>query len=251
MSGATSLAFVLARRPFREHDLQVTLLREDGCRMEAFAPSGQRSRQRYGASLSTLVLYRIGWTSGRAGPRLDDARPERAWPGLLLTLARQTAAQCGTAVALGLAEPIATDPALFTLLHGLYDHLAEDTLPGAPAALLARFVLEALDVTGHAPALDRCARCETPAPPASAVTLDPAAGGVVCRGCGGGRYRLSAPDRADLLSLLGGDLGRGGATSLQVATVLLGPFARESAEGIDRARELLREALVTGRVGSG
>lgn len=240
MSGATSLAFVLLRRPFREHDLQVTLLREDGCRMEAFAPSGQRSRHRYGAGLSTLVLYRIGWSPGRSGPRLDDAAPVRAWPGLLANLRRQTAAQCATAVARGLAEPIATDAALFTLLHDAYDHLDAAIPAGPPEALLARFVLEALDVTGHAPCFDRCARCDTPAPDTAAVTVEPAAGGVVCRGCGGGRYRLAAPDRADLRALLAGDARRGTVVSLQVAAALLGPVAPDAAEGLVKALDLFR-----------
>ena len=128
-----------------------------------------------------------------------------AWPGLLANLRRQTAAQCATAVARGLAEPIATDAALFTLLHDAYDHLDAAIPAGPPEALLARFVLEALDVTGHAPCFDRCARCDTPAPDTAAVTVEPAAGGVVCRGCGGGRYRLAATDRADLRALLAGD----------------------------------------------
>lgn len=249
MSGFTALAFVLLRRPFREHDLQVTLLREDGCRMEALAPSGQRSRHRYGAGLSTLVLYRIGWSSGRSGARLDDAGPVRAWPGLLSDLRRQTAAQCATAVARGLAEPMASDPGLFTLLHDTYDHLDAATPVGPPEALLARFVLEALDITGHAPCLDRCARCDTPAPEAAAVTVDPAAGGVVCRGCGGGRYRLAADDRANLRALLAGEPGRGTVVSLQVASALLGPVAPEAAEGLVKALDLFRTASATARSG--
>jgi len=246
VSGSTSLAFVLSRRPFREHDLHVILLREDGCRMETFAPSGQRSRQRFGAGLSTLVLYRIGWTPGRSGMRLDDARAERAWPGLLRDLPRQTAAQCATAVALALAEPIAQDRTLFPLVHDVYDHLAADTLPGSPAALLARFVLEALDLSGHAPVLDRCTRCDTPVPPEALVTIEPRAGGVVCRGCGGGRYRLQATDRSDLLGLLAGDLGRGGLTSLQVATAMLDAVAPEPAAGLERAFDLLRDPPPSG-----
>ena len=114
------------------------------------------------------------------------------------------------------------------------------TPAGPPEALLARFVLEALDVTGHAPCFDRCARCDTPAPDTAAVTVEPAAGGVVCRGCGGGRYRLAATDRADLRALLAGESSRGTVVSLQVAAALLGPVAPEAAEGVVKALDLFR-----------
>jgi recombinational DNA repair protein (RecF pathway) len=64
---------------------------------------------------------------------------------------------------------------------------------GAPAedALLC-LQIRVLAVLGFAPTLDRCVHCgKTPAP-GRAASFDATRGGIVCRGCGGGRLVLSA-----------------------------------------------------------
>lgn len=235
MSTDTRQGVVLARRPLREHDLRVTLLLDDGCRIEVLAPSGQQSRQRYAAGLSLLVLYRCGLTTGRKGVRLDDAAVDRAWPALLSDLRWQTVAAAATGVAEELAEPVPHDAGLFLLLVELYDAVSRETDPARSGARLVRFTLEALGYGGHGLALDRCVRCDNPAPEASLVTVDPSSGGIVCRACGGGSYRLQAADRAALRAVLTGQLDAYRPGLVQIIAALTASVAPRSSEILDRA----------------
>lgn len=238
MSEQRVLAFILDRRPVREHDLRVVLLLDDGARVEALAPGAQNSRRRFMSGLSPLSLYRVGITPSAKGLRLDDAQVERAWPGLLLSLPRQTAAITATGVARALAEPASADRTVFLLLGELYAQAESLPEPTRAGAALVRFVFECLAHTGHAIAFDRCVRCGTPAPDNARVTLDPLAGGVVCRGCGGGPFAMSASERADLRAVIAGELSRWSPSMLRATARLI-----EGVSG-DAAAMLLRAAPV-------
>lgn len=208
MSDRSLLAFVLDRRPSRENDLMVVLLLDDGTRTTVYAPGAQRSRHRYMAGLNPLSLYRIGLTDSPRGPRLDDARIERTWPGLAQSLPRHTAALTATGIARSLADHTATDRAMFLLLGELYSACETITEASLSAAALVRFTFDCLDHTGHSLALDHCVRCLRLAPENSRVTVDPRSGGVVCRHCGGGPLELSAADRTSLRAVRTGDFSR-------------------------------------------
>lgn len=221
MTELSARAFVLDRRPHREHDLRVTLLTEHGARVDAVALGGQRSKQRFMGALTPLALYRVRYTATPKATRLDEAVVDRVWPSLARSLRAQTAALAATGIARALAEPVPHDGALFLLLGELYTAAAEDDGRDALAARLVRYAFEALDHTGHAVALDRCVRCDTPAPDNARVTLDPHAGGVVCRSCGGGPYAMSAADRADLRAVRAGSIERGRAEMLRWAARII------------------------------
>lgn len=221
MTEHSARAFVLDRRPHREHDLRVTLLTEHGARVDAVALGGQRSKQRFMGALTPLALYRVRYTTTARATRLDEAVVERVWPSLARSLRAQTAALAATGIARALAEPTPHDAAPFLLLGELYTAAAADDDRDALAARLVRYAFEALDHTGHAIALDRCVRCDTPAPDEARVTLDPHAGGVVCRNCGGGPYAMSAADRADLRAVRGGAIERGRAEMLRWTIALI------------------------------
>ncbi len=238
MSARSARGFVLDRRPFRAHDLRVEALLDDGDRAVLFAPSGQRSRVRFAGGLTPLVLHAFNLSVSGKGLRLDDARIEKAWAPLHADLTRQTAALAGTGLLREIAHAVPGDRTDFLLLGELYDDLA--TLPPAEAPpRLLRFAQEALDHAGHAPVLDRCVRCQAPAPDDRAVTVEPAAGGVVCRACGGGRYRLSAVDRQALRAVLSGDRRAHRAGLVTLFASLVTGVAPESAPALARAAELL------------
>lgn len=237
MSERSARGFVLDRRPFREHDLRADVLLDDGERAELLAPSGQRSRVRFAGGLTPLVLHTFGITPSGKGLRLDEARIERAWPALHADLTRQTAALAGTGLLREVAHPAPGDRTDFLLLGELYDDLAALPPAEAPARLL-RFAMEALAHAGHAPVLDRCVRCQTPAPEGRPVTVEPAAGGVVCRGCGGGRLRLSADDRASLRAVLAGDRTRYVRGMVATFASIVEGVAPASAPALARAAEL-------------
>lgn len=237
MSEHRARGFILSRAAFREHDLRATLLTEHGARLALLAPGGQRSTRRFASGLSPLVLYDTAWTESRRGLRLDDATVVRAWPALLTDLRRNAAATVATGVASEVAEPAPGDSSLFLLLGGLFDELS--TAPPAHAcALLVRFVFEAVAHAGTAIALGRCVRCDTPAPDGALVTLDPREGGVVCRGCGGGPYRLGAEARARLRGVIAGARVDGDASLLALTTRLIGEVAAGAAAHVERSAAL-------------
>lgn len=225
-------AFVLDRRPHREQDLRVTLLTEHGARVDAVALNAQRSKRRFMGALSPLVLYRVRYSTTPKATRLDEAQVEQVWPGLSRALRSQTAALAATGIVRAVAEPAPHDAALFLLLGELYTAAAASDDRDALAARLVRFAFEVLDHTGHAIALDRCVRCDTPAPDGARVTVDPHAGGIVCRGCGGGPYAMSAAERADLRSVLAGDYSVGRAEMLRQAARIIEGVSVDAAGSI-------------------
>jgi DNA repair protein RecO (recombination protein O) len=237
VSERSARGFVLDRRPFREHDLRVDVLLDDGDRAELLCPSGQRSRVRFAGGLTPLVLHTLAITPYARGLRLDEARIERTWPALHRDLTRQTAALAGTGLLREVADASPGDRTAFLLLGELYEDLAALPSGQCPARLL-RFVMEALTHAGHAPVLDRCVRCQTEVPPERAVTVEPSAGGVVCRGCGGGRFRLSAVDRAELRAVLAGDLTRYVSGMVATMAVFVEGVAPVSGPALARAAEL-------------
>ncbi|MBL8602529.1 MAG: recombination protein O N-terminal domain-containing protein [Myxococcales bacterium] len=237
MSVFRARALVLRRAAFREHDLKVTLLLENDVCLEALAPSGQRSQRRFTAGLSPLCLYDLGWSESRAGARLEDAQCLQGWPGLSKRLGPQSAALACTGVIAAVAGPAPSQRVLFALLLELYETLSA---PDADAlAATVRFVFEALDVTGHGAVLDRCARCDRPAPAGVTVTLAADAGGVVCRSCGGGGFRMTASQRAALDALLRGAGGAIGPAHYDLAAALLGGVNAAAAEALARSRPLI------------
>jgi DNA repair protein RecO (recombination protein O) len=235
VSERSARGFVLDRRPYREHDLRAELLLEDGDRVEVLAPSGQRSKQRFAGGLTPMALHAFAMTPSAKGLRLDEARIERAWPALHADLTRQTVALAATAFARHATGPTPGDATVFLLLGELHARVATDADTRATPARLVRFAFEALDHGGHAPVLDRCARCGAPAPDGALVTVDPAAGGVVCRACRGGPFRVAAADRAALRAMIRdeADAWREGAVTI-FARVIEG-VSPEGAKVLSRA----------------
>lgn len=229
--------FVLSRTRVREQDLSLKLLLEDGRAMPVLAPSALASRVRYAAGLSPLALYTFTISSSRKGFRLDEALVERPYVALLSDLKRQTAAMTATGLCDEVSEPAPTDRELFLLLGELYANLSERPREES-AGWLVKFALEALAHAGHGIVLDRCVRCQTEAPTGALTTVDVTAGGVVCRGCGGGDYRLSALDRDALRRVQAGDLGAMREGLLSVTSALISGFAPRSAEVIGRVVSL-------------
>ena len=239
MSELVRRGFVLDRRPFREHDLQLTLLTEDGAALDALAPSGQQSKRRFAGGLSPLSLYRFALTPSRKGFRLDEAAIERAWPALWSSLARQSVVLCASALAGSLAEPLPGDPQVFLLLAEMHEQVSADATPELALARLVRFAFEMLTLTGRALVLDRCVRCEAPAPDQALVTTDPAAGGVVCRACGGGDFRVTARDRAALRAVVAGELGAYHPGLVAITARLVGGVVPEAGEVIVKGTSVL------------
>jgi DNA repair protein RecO (recombination protein O) len=70
------------------------------------------------------------------------------------------------------------------------------------------FVARALALLGYEPSIDACATCGKRPTEGQPALFDPARGGIVCRACGGGAWKLGAGTRRRLrTALAGGDDG--------------------------------------------
>jgi DNA repair protein RecO (recombination protein O) len=109
---------------------------------------------------------------------------------------------------------------VYSATEGLLDRL--DTHPpettSAGDALLAEFGLNLLAHLGWALELTRCVHCGRICPDGVPVTLDPRRGGLVCRNCGGGRYRVSASLKSVMVGASRGTLAE--LTTEDASTVL-------------------------------
>jgi DNA repair protein RecO (recombination protein O) len=111
--------------------------------------------------------------------------------------------------------PHTPEPAVFFATEHLLDQLDEfpPNSTSVGEALLAEFGLNLLSHLGWALELSRCIRCGRPCPQGVPALLDPRRGGLICRNCGGGPYRISATlrnimleaSRGTLAALSGGD----------------------------------------------
>jgi len=99
----------------------------------------------------------------------------------------------------------APEPRGFAIVVEALDRL---DLGGEPRPIVLRAGLELLSALGYALELERCTSCGRACPEGVAVLVDPAAGGVVCRACGGGPLRLGASVRLELCTIArGGESG--------------------------------------------
>ncbi|MBL9024734.1 MAG: DNA repair protein RecO [Myxococcales bacterium] len=109
-----------------------------------------------------------------------------------------------------LAPANVPEPVAFDLVDAALDRI-EDGPSAAATAVLAVAGLSLAAAFGYRLELDSCVRCSAPCPEGSSALLDPAAGGIVCRACGGGSVLMRAALRQSLRRAMRGEeteLGR-------------------------------------------
>ncbi len=179
---------VCGRRPSGETSLLVTILTENRGKLTVYSRGALRDHRRVGGALDTCS--RTAWSlrprgGGDGGiPLVHQADLIDAHRSLRLDLGRLLRA-------LFMIEVV-------RLHYGeggaLYEHLAAglaavDRRARTGRGFLWWFVSRLLELSGHAPELARCVICERGE---EIVSLDPAAGGAVCRACAPGRARTFA-----------------------------------------------------------
>lgn len=191
-------AVVLRRVDYRESDRIVTLFTEDHGRVGAIARAARRSQKRFAGGLESLCVVEVVLEPGRGDLyTLREARPSSPCLALLTSLERMECAGAGLELLRLMLAERQPEPELF----GLTVQFLLDLDGGAsPPTRLLQFQLDALDALGFSPELEQCAVCAKQAPASSVALFRAAAGGVVCRACGGGALRLSALTRATLLA---------------------------------------------------
>lgn len=201
-------ALLVARHPVGEADLVVRFFTQSIGMVSAMARNARRSSKRFGAlEPMHLLRVRIDCSPVRELGTLTEARLERPRLGLTARLAPMQAA--GRALRwLRRAAPIrAAEPELWAEVNGLLDRLDAPEADGerASEAALAVSGLRILGATGWGLELRACVRCGKACPERSRAILDVAAGGIVCRDCGGRGEVLSADERLALVGAVDGE----------------------------------------------
>jgi DNA repair protein RecO (recombination protein O) len=199
-------ALVVGRHPLGEADLIVRLFTESSGMLSAMARNARRSNKRFAAlePLHTLRV-RVESSSVRELGTLVEAAFERPRIGITTKLVAMEAA--GQALRwLKRAAPVRTpEPALWREINRLLDRLDGDIAAADVSACLATTGLRILAATGWAIELERCVRCNKPCPERARAIIDVAAGGIVCRHCGGRGESLSSTERVELLAAMHGN----------------------------------------------
>ena len=189
-------AVVLRSVAYGESDRILTILTESHGKVAVMARGARKSSRRFGGALEPYALIEADFAPGRGDlGRLAEARLVRAFPGVLTDLTRMSVAAAGLElVREALPDREAPDPRLLPTVvrfFELCERLGTDALRFA-------FALRVLAIAGLSPNLSSCGRCGLEAPEGRAALFDARLGAVVCRGCGGGPYKIGGRLRSSL-----------------------------------------------------
>ncbi|HZF54323.1 MAG TPA: DNA repair protein RecO [Polyangiaceae bacterium] len=199
-------ALLVRRVSVGESDLVLTFFTEARGLIAAAARAARRSWKRFSA-LEPVHLLRIE-VDERPGADLGslvEASLERPRSRVVGDLARLEVAGRALRWVRRASPPQTPEPALWAEVNGLLDRLDGPGELGSPEALLAAAGLRMLSAVGWGLDLERCVRCGRACGAEASACVDPAAGGLVCRVCGGAPRVLRADRRLRLLAAAGGD----------------------------------------------
>ena len=201
-------ALLVRKAPFGEADAVITFFTEEQGIVSAVARSALKSSKRF-PSLEPMHLLHVGLEE-RAGAELGilvEAAIARTRLVLTANLACLEAAGHALRWVRRAAPPLTPEPALWAVINAFLDDLDVAGAGPPPNARLAGLGFRLLGAIGWGLDLERCVRCGRDCGDSASAFVDPAAGGLVCRACGGGRLLLREGRRARFLaSTLGDDV---------------------------------------------
>lgn len=212
-------ALLVRKVPFGDADVMVTFFTEARGILSAVARSARRSARRFPA-LEPMHLLRVGLEE-RAGAELgvlSEAALSRPRLGLTADLDKLDAAGQALRWLRRALPPHTPEPALWAEINALLDDLDQPGTSPPPRARLAAMGLRLLSMIGWGLDLERCVRCGKICDLSASACIDAAAGGLVCRACGGARIALRDGRRARLQRAIQGD---DGALDLEDAAVAI------------------------------
>lgn len=199
-------ALLVRRVAVGESDLVLTFFTEARGLVAAAARAARRSWKRFSA-LEPVHLLQIA-VDERAGSDLASLvetsilRPRSRVVG---DLARLEVAGRALRWVRRALPPQTPEPLLWAEVNGLLDRLDEVGGVVLPEVLLGSAGLRMLSAVGWGLDLERCVRCGRACGAEASACVDPAAGGLVCRVCGGAPRVLRADRRLRLVAAAGGD----------------------------------------------
>ncbi len=151
-------AYVLGTHALGEADVIVTLLAESSGRVRGVAPSGRKSRRRFGGALEPLTRVRAAWTEreGRELHRIDALDLSRSYAAMQAEPARQAACAILAELAASVAREGEADPKGFRLLGAVLDALEQGLDPWLS---IRYFEYWTLRLHGLLPDTDSCSAC--------------------------------------------------------------------------------------------
>jgi DNA repair protein RecO (recombination protein O) len=196
------------KAPFGDADAIVTFFTEERGILSVLARGALKSSKRF-PSLEPMHLLHVGLDE-RAGAELGVlAEAAIARTRLVLTgnLARLEAAGQALRWVRRAAPPNTPEPALWAVINAFLDDLDLVGDDPTPTARLAGLGFRLLGAIGWGLDLERCVHCGRDCGGSASAFVDAAAGGLVCRACGGGRLLLRDGRRARFLASTMGDDG--------------------------------------------
>lgn len=176
----SSPAIVLRQIGYGESDLIVSLLTPEQGVLRGYARGARKSFKRFGPALEPFSQIEIRWQPGRGELlTLLDADLVAPRHGLRQSLSSLAMAGYAVEVLEMLLRAGEEQSALFTLLQGYLDYLADH---GDPALARLLFELRLVQHLGYIPHLLHCSECFIQFN-TGVVAFDPARGGSLCEAC--------------------------------------------------------------------
>lgn len=199
-------ALLVRRVDIGDYDVLATFFTRERGAAAASARRARAPKSRLGPiePLHTLRL-RLELTSRSDVARLKELAIVRPRLGLVTDPARLDAASRLLRWVRSLAPPNVPEPAAYDLVEAALDRI-DETEPSGVVAVLAVAGLSLASAFGYRLELESCVSCGTPCPSGASAFVDPVAGGVVCRACGGGGILLRGAFRDALGRALRGEV---------------------------------------------
>lgn len=203
-------ALVLRVIPYGEADAIVTYLTEELGKIAALGRGARHSKRRLAGALEPMHTHRITVDEKPNAELATLVESHVLVPRFRLIASLDGMEAAGQAMRwIRSGSPWRTkEPAVWEELVSLLDRL--DAEEPAPWAALAGTGLRLLLAFGYGLDFDACVRCGRARPIEQSAYVAPAAGGVVCRACGGARHKL---DGARLGRLSNASRGEGTLTA--------------------------------------
>ncbi len=218
----------------------------DAGTLSAIARHARRSTRRFGGALElfTVMEARLECRKEEAPWNLVRARVLRYHEGFAGDVGRLAAGSYAIELYRMLVPHELAEEEAFAWLLDFFERY-EHALPGPEQMVVEELAL--LTVLGHAPRFDRCVTCGRQAPARSWASFDHAAGGIVCRSCGGRGLRLSSRLRMYLIEANAAAQsrqipGKVGASDVATLRRCLDLYVRAVADREPRSMVVLRSA---------